>query len=231
MSDFGYRCVYLLGDHVFLLSSRTTILHRERAAIPGGYILVAPHTTPFDVPLMIRHAPRFLDFMSVVEMKRHAFVRWFFGLMNTFYLDRSKKDAATLLNAVHRLKRGRAIAMFPEGGIRTTKTSVLNGGNLKPGVAGLAELSGAPVIPCVVLGASSYESILSWAPIGAVRYGVIFGEPMYFVPGEDRAAARQAFLNELKDRFISLRDELAVTMEKKPRRSTVSLNGNGDRRS
>ena len=37
-------------------------------------------------------------------------------------------------------------------GIRDGAHSVLEGAPLKPGIAGLAQLSGAPVVPCVLIG-------------------------------------------------------------------------------
>ena len=57
---------------------------------------------------------------------------------------------------VTRLKRGRVVGIFPEGGIRDGAHSVLEGAPLKPGIAALAQISGAPVVPCVLIGSETW---------------------------------------------------------------------------
>ncbi len=51
-----------------------------------------------------------------------------------------------------RLKEGRVVGIFPEGGIRDGAASIVNGAEMKQGVTLLSLLADAPVIPCVILG-------------------------------------------------------------------------------
>ena len=68
------------------------VLHADRAARGGGYILAANHLSPFDVPLMMKETPRNLDFLSIKEMQRNPLIRWLYGWMNTFFMDRWRND-------------------------------------------------------------------------------------------------------------------------------------------
>jgi 1-acyl-sn-glycerol-3-phosphate acyltransferase len=184
------------------------VLHRERGDRKGAFILAATHLTPFDVPMLIRHTPRRLDFVSVVEVFRNPFVAWFYGNMNAFPLDRSKPDSPTVRIILDRLQRGRAVAMFPEGGIRTMETSVLSGGRMRPGVGRLAQLANVPVVPAVVLGASRFSRISAWLPHRATRYGVIYGEAIALDPGLEKVEAIKVMEERLREAFLGLHEEL-----------------------
>ena len=144
----------------------------------GAYILAATHFSPFDVPLLVRHSHRKLDFVSIVEVFAKPFVGWFYGNMNAFPLDRSKTDSKTVRIIRDRLRRGRVIAIFPEGNLRKWEDSVLNGGEIKPGIARLAQMVGVPIIPVVVLDSQKYGSWKSWLPLRRTKYCINFGEPI-----------------------------------------------------
>jgi 1-acyl-sn-glycerol-3-phosphate acyltransferase len=214
MSDLSYCCAYWLFNVPFWHSSRPVVMHADRAARSGGFILAPNHLSPFEVPLAVRHCPRNIDFMSIIELRKRLIARWFFSLWNTFYLDRSRPDAGAMREAVDRLKRGRVVGMFPEGHIRKWEDSVLNGGSLKPGIAKLAELSDAPVIPCVILDARKYLRAANWARFKRTRYGIIFGEPIRVRRELEKDEARQTFLTELSAAYPRLRQELAEEMDR-----------------
>ena len=56
------------------------------------------------------------------------------------------------VHGVERLRAGRVVGMFPEGGIRAGATSIFEGAAPKRGATLLARLAGVGMIPCVVLG-------------------------------------------------------------------------------
>jgi 1-acyl-sn-glycerol-3-phosphate acyltransferase len=214
MSDLYYNVVRAIGSAIFSGSSRPVVLHRERANVVGPFILAATHLSPFDVPLLIRHTPRKLDFVSIVEVFRHPFVAWFYGSMNAFPLDRSKPDSPTVRIILDRLERGRAVAMFPEGGIRTMETSVLSGGRMRPGAARLAQMAGVPVLPAVVVNSGVFSRISSWLPLRRIRYGVIYGEPLAIRPEVEKVEATRVLEEELKAAFVQLHGELVEALKK-----------------
>jgi 1-acyl-sn-glycerol-3-phosphate acyltransferase len=212
VSDLFYNFIWLVGSHPFLLSSRTVVLHRERLKRPGGYILASTHLSEFDVAVLIVKSPRKLDWVSIVEVFRKPFVGWFYGSMNAFPLDRSRPDSPTVRVILDRLARGRVVAMFPEGNIRTPETSVLNGGHFKPGVARIAQLADVPVVPCVVLGAGAYTRVKSWLPIKRVRWGINIGEPLTVRKDLDKHEATTEFGDRLRSAYLELHEELKAAM-------------------
>lgn len=212
MSDFAYNLVWTIGAHAFWVSSKPVILHRERLKTPGGYILAPNHFSPFDVACLIAISPRKLDWVSITEAFRNPFVAAFYGAMNAFPLDRSKPDSPTVRTILDRLKRGRAVAMFPEGGIREPENSVLNGAPFKPGVARIAQLADVPVLPCAIVGTSAYLKVKSWLPIRGVRYGVNIGEPIHVRTGLEKQEATKALLDELRQAYLDLYAELTLAM-------------------
>jgi 1-acyl-sn-glycerol-3-phosphate acyltransferase len=65
---------------------------------------------------------------------------------------------------VKRLKEGRVIGIFPEGGIRDGAASIVNGAEMKQGVTLLSTLADAPIIPCVILGSDRLYNLRNWLP-------------------------------------------------------------------
>jgi 1-acyl-sn-glycerol-3-phosphate acyltransferase len=165
----------------------------------------------------MRHTQRPLDFVSIIEVFRNRFIAWFYGNMNAFPHDRSKPDSPTVRTILERLRAGRVVAMFPEGGIRSLERSVLNGGKMRPGVGRLSQLSGAPVVPAVVLGSTQFGRFTAWLPLRRVRYGVIYGQPITVDPSLDKETASLQMEARLRASFALLYDELKVAMgEGKP---------------
>lgn len=211
VSDWFYNLTWCICWPAFGVSSSPVVLHPERPRRPGAYLLAANHLSPYDVPLLMKDSGRKLDFVSITEVFRNPLMAWFYGNMNAFPLDRGRMDLATTRTILDRLKRGRAVGIFPEGGIRTEEKSVLNGGRIKPGVIKLAQLANVPIIPTVVLGARAYHRVLSWAPIRGVRYGINYGEPIVPTPDGDADALEE----RLRAAYLLLRDELREAMSRK----------------
>lgn len=209
MSEATYRWARRICLPPFWLSSRPVVLHADRAALAGGYILAPSHLSPFDSPLLIRHTPRHIDFMSAIDVRGNPLWQGFLQLFNIYPVDRHRPDSSAVRSTIGRLKRGRVIGMFPEGAIRTGDDSVLRGGTLDPGIARLAEMADVPVIPCVVLGGEQYARVRSWLPLRRTRYGVIFGQPHRVNP-----ETRDQFLDALQHAYTELNRELKEKLKK-----------------
>jgi 1-acyl-sn-glycerol-3-phosphate acyltransferase len=130
--------------------------------------------------------------------------------VDTFPVDRERADRAATRETLERLRCGRVVGIFPEGGIRDGANSVLEGAPLKPGLAGLAQLSGAPVVPCVLIGSDQLYTQRNWIPFRRSEVWIAFGEPLRFEgDGKDARAAFEkriaealrALYAELKERF------------------------------
>jgi 1-acyl-sn-glycerol-3-phosphate acyltransferase len=200
-----YRFVVFIGRHPFWVSSRPVVRHVERVPAEGPFILASSHMSNYDVPILMRHTPRRLDFVSTTELFRRRFVGWFFGHMNAFPLERSRSDPGTVRTILNRLRRGRVVGIFPEGRIRDARESVVYGAPFRRGVGRMAQLAGVPIVPAVVCGGRAYDRPGNWLPLRRVRYGVIYGEPIRV--SEEGAGERQ-----LAEAFVRLYAEIRQAM-------------------
>jgi 1-acyl-sn-glycerol-3-phosphate acyltransferase len=171
---------------------------------------VATHQSPYDIPLLIRHIPRLLDFVSSADLFRNPIVASLYRLLNAFPLDRTRSDPTTVRTIVKRLQQGRVVAMFPEGGIRAGEDSVVNSHRIKAGVGRIARLSGAPVVPCVIVDSAAYSRPRRWLPIKRTRYGIIAGPPI--VPH----LTAEKIESMIIDSFVSLHRTLCEEMGGRP---------------
>jgi len=213
MSDFFYKIVRFFGTPIFWWSSTPIVLHVDRTARPGAFILAVNHTSTYDVPLLVRHCVRNLDFVSITEAFQFRFVHWFYGSMNAFPVDRSKPDSRGVRTILQRLKRSRAIAIFPEGHIRAHDNAITHGGKVRPGTGRLAVMSDAPVVPCVIINSAAYLKPLAWLPHKRVRYGMIFGRDISGSKSLDKSEAAKKVEADLEQAMVRLYRELSLCMQ------------------
>ena len=209
MSERFYRTVRFVGGAIFRVASRPLILHAGRARRPGAFLLAANHVSPFDAALLIAVTPRVIYWLSIIELFRHPFTRWFLSSMLAAPLDRSRVDTATARIVTRHLRAGRVVGLFPEGGVRKGAASVLRGGTIKDGIAKLAEIAHVPVVPCVVVGGEQFHRWTSWLPLFRTRWIVAFGEPIPPPDGEDRELARTRFVEAVTQALRELGGEVS----------------------
>jgi 1-acyl-sn-glycerol-3-phosphate acyltransferase len=218
VSDLFYSSVRALGRPVFWITSRPLVLHPERleSLRSGTWIVAANHQSPYDIPLLMRHCPRHLDFISITEVFRNPFLGWFYGSMNAFPLDRARPDAKTVRSILDRLERGRAVAMFPEGRITPLDDSVVRGGRLRPGIGRIAQLGGARILPIAIVNSLAYQRPASWLPGRRVRYGIHPGEPLAPRPELPADEAANQLEEDLRASLIRLHGELSAAIATHP---------------
>jgi 1-acyl-sn-glycerol-3-phosphate acyltransferase len=102
--------------------------------------------------------------------------------------------------------------MFPEAAIRPPEQSVTHGGAIRPGIGKLALLAGVPVVPCVVINSAAYWKLSAWLPVKAVRYGIIYGEPIVIQTDIDKNAAAEILERKLTTKMVELYGELSMAM-------------------
>jgi 1-acyl-sn-glycerol-3-phosphate acyltransferase len=209
MSELFYKSVRLVGGAIFRIASAPKILHAERARLPGPWLLAANHTSAFDAPLLIAATPRVIYWLSIAEIFRNPFARWFLTAVGASPLDRSKVDTATVRTIVRHLRAGRVVGLFPEGGVRVGGESVLRSGGINDGVCKLAQLARVPVLPCVILGGEKFARWTSWLPFARTRWAVAFGEPVFPHETPDRTTARAAMAQEIIRSLRTLHAEAA----------------------
>jgi 1-acyl-sn-glycerol-3-phosphate acyltransferase len=207
VSERFYRAVRVVGRWAFRVASDPRILHAERAERPGAYLLAANHESVFDAPLLIAVNPRVIYWLSIREIFRNPFARWFLSSMNASPLDRSRVDTATVRTIVRHLRQGKVVGIFPEGGVKTGEDSALKQGSIHDGVCRLAMLARVPVLPCVVLGGGQFARWTRWAPGARTRWAVAFGEPIFPPENRAQASASKAMAEEITLALRALSEE------------------------
>ena len=205
MSDLTYRLIHAVGWRIYRVTARPTILHADRLPDAGGYLLASTHHSPYDVAGLMAFVPRPIDFLSIVEFRDKPVIGPFFRAMNCVFLDRRRRDPAAVRAVLDRLAAGRVVALFPEGNIRTPATSATAGGPFNPGVTRLAQMSGRPIVPVVMLNTIVYGKVGTYLPLRAARIGCNFGTP---IDAADPEAARA----QLAAAYVNLSAELRHAM-------------------
>lgn len=189
---------------------RGRVLFDEPPPKDRGFIFASNHVSHFDPPLLTISFPRKIDWIAVVELFHGRVLKALFTHLNVIPVDRSGADRNALRTATKRLQEGRVVGIFPEGGIRDGKASIVNGAAMKPGFALLSVLANAPILPCVILGSERLYNGKNWLPWRAARVWIAWGrliEPPTDLAGEEkRQYLQKEFLSEitrLKEKLVT----------------------------
>src|SRR5206468_104161 len=161
----SYRAGRLLMKLLFACVARTRVLGRENANRAGGFLVAANHISHFDPFLISLAVRRKIDWMTMAEFFRFSVLGFFLRAIDAFPAERDRADRKTIRTAIQRLKSGRVVGLFPEGGIRDGVRSLLEGAPLRPGASTLAQIANVPILPCVILGSDRLYSTKRWLPL------------------------------------------------------------------
>ncbi len=193
---------------LFATVGRVRVMGRQNTKHRGGFILAANHISHFDPAIISGIVPRKIDWMAMSEFFRYPIVGIFLRAVDAFPADRDSADRTTIRNAIKRLKEGRVVGLFPEGGIRDGARSLLEGAPFRSGATALGHIANVPVLPCVIVGSDRFYSKKSWLPLRRTPVWVAFGEPISHFPDLEKAAARERTDRELAAAFKRLYAEL-----------------------
>jgi 1-acyl-sn-glycerol-3-phosphate acyltransferase len=144
------------------------LLHIPRQ---GPVIIAANHISYFDplcLAVFIDAAGREVRFLAKSELYRNPVLGWVLRSAGQIPVYRESRDAAkSLQDAVAAMREGAAVAIYPEG--TTTRNPDFSPMKAKTGVARLAALTGAPVVPVGMWGA---HLLFTRGKIGPFRRGI-----------------------------------------------------------
>ena len=169
--------------------------------IPAGpWILASNHLSHFDPPLIAGAFHRPIDFLAMRELFRPAWFGFLMRGINVIPVGRRQADTTALKTALQRLRKGRIVGVFPEGGLRAGSTSVLGGSKLTEGVWLLAAKSQCPVRPAVIVGSDQLYVGANW--LRKPRVVVAVGKPMSPPkPKDDRTDWTERLAGQMRDLF------------------------------
>jgi 1-acyl-sn-glycerol-3-phosphate acyltransferase len=179
---FWYRFVVVAIKPVLLVTTIRDWRHQDRIPNSGGFILAANHVSYVD-PMTLAHyvleagrAPKFLAKSSLFEIP--VLKRVFIGAKQ-IPVYRGTADAAKALSAaVEAVEAGDCLLIYPEGS--ATRDPDCWPMKARTGVARLALMTGAPVIPVAQWGPQKlwrYKAKLP-RPFPPKRIQILTGEPV-----------------------------------------------------
>ncbi len=114
----------------------------------GPFILASNHRSFLDPPVLGAACPRRLSFMARADLFERRWLGTYMRAVHVIPLRRGEVDPAAIREAIHRLRQGEAIAIFPEGGRQLSGKL----GTAKRGVGFLAVTARVPIIPVLIQG-------------------------------------------------------------------------------
>jgi len=200
VSDWCYRLSAQFARGLFAPFVRLHVWRQPGAVEPpGAAVLVANHISHFDPVLISISFARPIDWMTTEEFYAHPLGGAWLRALNTFPVDRSRPDQRALRRGVERLRAGRIVGMFPEGGIRAGPESILGGAPGRSGASALARLTKSPVIPCVIFGSDRLYASRSWNPLPP-RLPVWMGiAPSFTFSNEEESLANDRLISALRE--------------------------------
>lgn len=140
----------------------------------GPVILASNHIGWLDGPLLFQTAPRPVH----VLVKEEEFVRrtgWLLRFVGQIKVARDRTDSGAIRRAIGALGADQCVVIFPEGKRGDGEFTVFKGG-----VAYLALVTGAPVVPVAIFGTRQPAEPPSARPARGTRLDVVYGAPIQF---------------------------------------------------
>ena len=155
---------------------RVRVEGRDRVPAQGGVIIAPNHISFFDSVALIQSMPRRTFFLGKAEYMKSAFTAKLFPAMGMIPLERdqTRQAMAALAVAAGVLDRGHPLAIYPEG--TRSRDGLLHKGHT--GVAQLAMMSGAPIVPVGLVGTDDIQPIGASVPRPFRKAVVRFGQPL-----------------------------------------------------
>jgi 1-acyl-sn-glycerol-3-phosphate acyltransferase len=144
---------------------------QENVPLHGPLIVAANHISYLDPPVLGAYCPRQISYMAKEELFEMPVVGRLIGALGAYPVDRQGSARSAVKRSVEVLRAGGAIGIFPEGTRNFDGTA-----RVQTGVALLASITGAPVLPAALVGTGA-----------ATRFHqikVAYGTPMRFPPGK-----------------------------------------------
>ncbi len=166
-----------------------TVKGKENIPLSGPLIITSNHIAFSDPAIIVANCPRTVHFMAKSELFMNPFKAVFMRNMNAFPVKRNYFDRAAIRRAELIVNNGWALGIFPEG--RRVRNSSPT--EAKNGVAYLARLTGADVLPVCIYRSPSDTS--RWHSL-VLSYGDVIKNPE-FCFGVKKKSEELDFASEL----------------------------------
>ncbi|MDQ2865604.1 MAG: 1-acyl-sn-glycerol-3-phosphate acyltransferase [Candidatus Eremiobacteraeota bacterium] len=175
---------------------RTTVRGAENVPRSGPLIIACNHRSFLDPPVMGSFVPRQIYFMAKKELFQIPVLGPAISSVGAYPVDREGSATAAIKRSLEVLRRGDCIGIFPEGGRNHEGDK-----EARQGVALLASLAKAPVLPAAIVGGDRAKYL------GKIK--VAYGRPLRLPT--DRKATRDdlaKFTEEVMGAIFALVESL-----------------------
>ena len=152
---------------------RITIHGRELLPPRGPMILVSNHVGVIDGPLLVAAHPQPAYALAKVELFSGPLGR-ILAHIGQISIDRRRADLRGVTRAIHLLRSGGVLTIFPEGMRTGGEVAVAH-----RGAAYLAMVTGAPVIPVALLGTRGPGQTTGHVPGYHSHLHISYGQPVH----------------------------------------------------
>jgi 1-acyl-sn-glycerol-3-phosphate acyltransferase len=147
---------------------RLEVVGADHLPVSGPAVIASNHESFLDAFILGAALSRNLRFVAKAELWRFRLLAWMLDGLGAIPVERSHFDFSALAKVLQALNEGEAVAIFPQGGVRSTNP-------WGRGAAHLSLVTGAPLIPVHLIGTAR---ALSPGRIGFPRLRVIVGKPI-----------------------------------------------------
>lgn len=210
-APLSYRTTNLTLGTFLRIMFRPRYLGRDKIPVDGPLIIAANHLSHIDPAFIMTATKRPVSYMSKKEHFDGAIRRLVFKQVGVIPVDREEGGKDALKGAIDILEKGGAIGIFPEG----TRSRDGKMGKGKTGVARLAALTGAAVVPVAIRQTDGVWPVSKRAPRPWRKFYYKFGDPIYFDYKEENHENFRKFTDSVMSRIVELSNECEEYWEDK----------------
>ncbi|MEC7686869.1 MAG: lysophospholipid acyltransferase family protein [Candidatus Thermoplasmatota archaeon] len=210
-APLSYRTTNLTLGTFLRIMFRPRYLGRDKIPVDGPLIIAANHLSHIDPAFIMTATKRPVSYMSKKEHFEGAIRRLVFKQVGVIPVDREEGGKEALNGAIEILEEGGAIGIFPEG----TRSRDGKMGKGKTGVARLAALTGAAVVPVAIRQTDGVWPVSKRAPRPWRKFYYKFGDPIYFDYKEKNRENFRKFTDSVMSRIVELSNECEDYWEEK----------------
>jgi len=154
------------------LGCQARVVGEERVPRTGALIVAANHTSFADPVVLQALFPRFLTYLMTERFYHVPLLHGFFRFWGVLRVKAAGLNRDALRGAAAELAREGAVGIFPEGGI--SRDGRIH--DALPGIALLAQRTGAPILPVGLAGVGTMLPPDTWR-LRAARVAMVIGQP------------------------------------------------------
>ena len=194
-----YAILQIFFKTLFSVFFRARVIGKENMPADGPIILAANHRSNWDPPFLATYLDRPVSYMAMQELFEVPGLGWAITRCHSFPVKRGAADRGAIKAALQALKNGSCVGLFPEG--TRSKDGRLH--KAEAGVALIAAMAKAPVIPAAIIGTDHIFANGGWFP----KLKVVYGTPMTFTGDRKDKEQLEAFSQSIMDRIAEIKEK------------------------